>query len=59
MGIDGIYKSDVEIVILNKRAIKSFNQKYVGDKFIGDVTKGHFGNILPVKGSYGFNWKSV
>ena len=59
MGIDGIYRSKNEIVILNKRAIKSFNLKYTGDKFIGDTKKNFFGDKIPVEGSYGVNWKEV
>ena len=59
MGIDGIYKSDIEIVILNRRAIKSFNQKYVGDKFVGKTTKTPFGDKIPAEGSFGFNWKPI
>ena len=59
MGVDGIYRSKNEIVILNKRAIKSFNLKYTGDKFVGDLRKNSFGDKIPVEGSYGFNWKPV
>ena len=59
MGVDGIYRSKNEIVILNKRAIKSFNLKYTGNKFVGDLRKNSFGDKIPVEGSYGFNWKPV
>ena len=59
MGVDGIYRSKNEIVILNKRAIKSFNLKYTGDKFVGNTTKNTFGDKTPAQGSYGFNWKPI
>ena len=59
MGVDGIYRSKNEIVILNKRAIKSFNLKYTGDKFVGNTTKNTFGDKMPAQGSYGFNWKPI
>jgi hypothetical protein len=57
MGIDGIYRNKIELVILNKRALKSFNLKYIGDKFVGSTKKNAFGDKVPVSGSYGFNWR--
>ena len=57
MGIDGIYRDNIELVIVNKRAIKSFNLKYTGNKFVGNTTKNAFGDKIPAAGSYGFNWK--
>lgn len=59
MGIDAIYRSGQELVILNKRAIKSFDLKYVGNKFIGKNIKNKVGNTVPVEGSFGFNWKEL
>jgi hypothetical protein len=59
MGVDAIYRSEQELVILNKRAIKSFDLKYVGDKFIGKNTKNKFGDAVPAEGSFGFNWKAL
>jgi hypothetical protein len=59
MGIDAIYRSEQELVILNKRAIKSFDLKYIGDKFIGKNIKNKVGNTVPVEGSFGFNWKAL
>jgi hypothetical protein len=56
MGIDGIYRNKIELVILNKRALKSFNLKYTGDKFVGSTKKNAFGDKVPTSGSYGFNW---
>jgi len=59
MGIDAIYRQGQELVVLNKNAIKSFDLKYVGDKFLGNKIKNYFGDLVPTKGSFGFNWKPM
>jgi hypothetical protein len=58
-GIDAIYKEGQELVVLNKKAIKSFNLKYTADKFVGKQVKNSFGDSQPIKGSYGYNWKII
>lgn len=59
MGIDAIYRQGQELVVLNKSAIKSFDLKFVGDKYIGDKVKNQWGKLIPSKGSFGFNWKPM
>jgi hypothetical protein len=56
-GIDAIYRKGQELVILNKNAIKSFNLRYVADKFVGKQVKNSFGDMIPLEGSFGYNWK--
>jgi hypothetical protein len=57
MGIDAVYTKGQELVVLNKNAIKSFDLKYVGDKYVGKKVKSGWGELIPSKGSFGFNWK--
>jgi hypothetical protein len=59
MGIDAVYTKGQELVVLNKNAIKSFDLKYVGDKYVGKKVKSGWGELIPSKGSFGFNWKPM